>query len=263
MTGVSAWSRNDPTRAGYRHGPCLVTALPIPERAALFLDFDGTLVELAETPSAVVVPDWLNGLLNRLNAICGGAVAFVTGRSISDLDALLGHEPENAVGVHGAEWRLGGAEVVVGDGHPFEAERRTIRAFADDHAGIIIEEKSAGLTLHYRREPALQDAAHSVMDLAFADRDDFETMSGHMMVEARRIGVHKGAGIERLMQNAPFAGRTPVFLGDDVTDEDGFAAGNAFGGISIKVGEGATCATHRLTNIPAVYDYLEAFASTR
>ena len=235
----------------------------MPESPELFLDFDGTLVELAETPSAVVVPDRLNGLLNRLNTNCGGAVAFVTGRSIRDLDALLGHEPGNAVGVHGAEWRLGGAEIYTVDGQMFEAERMTVRAFADGHAAIIMEEKSAGLTLHYRREPALQDAAHSVMDLAFADRDDFETMSGHMMVEARRIGVHKGAGIERLMQNAPFARRTPGFLGDDGTDEDGFAAVNAFGGISIKVGEGATSATHRLANVPAVYDYLEALASTR
>lgn len=238
----------------------MIDHLPIPESPALFLDFDGTLVELAETPDAVLVPEKLSGLLSRLHTRCDSALAFVTGRSISDLDALLGHAPANAVGVHGAEWRLDGGHISGVDGEPFETERSTLRAFANDNPAIVMEEKSGGLTLHYRRDPALQDKANAVMKGAFACRGDFETFGGHMMVEARRRGVDKGAGIKRLMTNARFAGRVPIFLGDDVTDEDGFAVVNSLEGISIKVGQGDTSAVYRLPGIASVYDYLEALA---
>ncbi|EFL89026.1 trehalose-phosphatase [Ahrensia sp. R2A130] len=235
----------------------------IPNSPALFLDFDGTLVELAETPGAVLVPDTLANLLKRLNTCCGGAIAFVTGRSIIDLDALLGDAPANAVGVHGAEWRLAGGEISGVEGAGFDTERDALRAFAEENTAIVMEEKSGGLTLHYRRDPTLQDDAHAVMDTAFANRSDFETFGGHMMVEARRVGVDKGAGIKRLMAEPQFTGRTPIFLGDDVTDEDGFAAVNTMDGVSIKVGQGDTSAAYRVADIPSVYDYLEALAGSR
>ncbi|MEN0041585.1 MAG: trehalose-phosphatase [Pseudomonadota bacterium] len=235
---------------------------PIPARPALFLDFDGTLVGFAETPDAVDVPDNLQPLLDALSARCDGAVAFVTGRSIAGLDALLVGQPPHAVGVHGAEWRLNGADVQTIGGESFDDERVKVRAFADANPAIVMEEKSAGLTLHYRRQPALEDDAVLALKSAFAGRDDFESLSGHMLTEVRRKGVHKGAGIDRLMSLAPFEGRTPVFLGDDVTDEDGFGAVNARDGVSVRIGEGDTSAKYRLPDIASVYEYLEQMVAS-
>ncbi|MEL6752075.1 MAG: trehalose-phosphatase [Pseudomonadota bacterium] len=239
-----------------------MTAPYIPDRpAALFLDFDGTLVELAETPDGVDVPPRLAWLLGRLSARVDGALAFITGRSIADLDTLLKAPAFAAAGVHGGEWRQADGDVETHDGEPFDKERETVAAFAAQDERFIVEQKSGGITIHFRRAPEREADAETAMRDAFADRPDFEILSGHMMWEARRVGVHKGAGIERLMAKPPFTGRTPIFIGDDRTDEDGFATINEMGGLSIKVGEGETLATARLPDIPAVYAYLERLAA--
>ncbi|MDA8870706.1 trehalose-phosphatase [Rhizobiaceae bacterium] len=234
---------------------------PIIQDAALFLDFDGTLVAFAETPDAVSVPPRLNWLIGRLSARLDGALAFVTGRAIENLDRLLGAADHIAVGVHGAEWRLSAGKIETVQGTPFHAETEAVADFAAKHEPLVLERKSGGVTLHFRRAPQMAAETRSVMESAFGARQDFELLAGNMMWEARRKGVHKGAGIERLMQNAPFAGRTPVFIGDDVTDEDGFRAVEAAGGLGIKVGDGDTSASGRLPDIDAVYAYLERMAA--
>ncbi|MDD9911055.1 MAG: trehalose-phosphatase [Ahrensia sp.] len=235
--------------------------ISLPDKPALFLDFDGTLVGFAHTPNGVDVPDRLVPLLRKLHRNHESALAFVTGRAIDNLDELIGTSEFDAVGVHGAEWRIGGAAVEVVEGAPFEVERDAMRAFAAQHDGVVLQEKSAGFTLHFRQAPEIEETARLAIFDAFAGREDFEIMSGAMMWEARRSGVHKGVGIERLLAQAPYAGRVPIFIGDDVTDEDGHRAVNAVGGVSIKVGNGETCADHRLGDVDSVYEFLERMAT--
>lgn len=234
---------------------------PFPDNPALFLDFDGTLVPFAETPDAIVVEQSVHTLLDGLHETLDGAFAMVTGRSVANLDKHLGHSRFTIAGVHGAEWRLAGeSEVNTVPGDSFDDARAVIQAFAADHPDLVAEEKSGGVTLHFRRAPHLRDDARHVMEKAFGHRPDFELMSGNMMWEARRQGVDKGAAIKRLMGTQEFTNRVPIFIGDDVTDEDGFHTMNQLGGMGVKVGQGETAAAYRLDDISSVHDWLEEFA---
>ncbi|MGN6376944.1 MAG: trehalose-phosphatase [Sphingomonas sp.] len=227
--------------------------------AALFLDFDGTLVELAERPEAVVVGDALGGLLDRLAGRFEGRIALVSGRSIAQLDAFLGAAGTaiGVVGSHGAETRLAGGAIVRPE-RPASLDRAA-QLFAErfnKRQGVVIEAKSLGVGLHYRLDPAVEDEAHALAE-AFAAANDLHVQHGKMMVELRLPGQDKGSAIGALMERAPFAGHSPVFLGDDVTDEPGFLACVEHGGAGILVGEmRATAARYRLADVTAVHDWL-------
>lgn len=223
---------------------------------ALFLDFDGTLVELCDRPDAVVVSDRLINMLHALNDRLGGRLALVSGRAIEVLDGF-GMGRLAAAGSHGSEWRLaGGPREFLARPEGLDIARSQFTIFAETARGLLFEDKPLGAALHYRRAPEQRDAAHALAeDLAQSHR--LHLQHGHDMVELRVPGVDKGTAIGELMKLAPFTGYRPVFLGDDVTDEDGFRAVEAAGGAGVLVGsERATQASHLLDGVAAVNDWL-------
>jgi trehalose 6-phosphate phosphatase len=232
---------------------------------ALFLDVDGTLVELADTPDAVRVPAALPGLLRHLAEALGGAVALVSGRSVAMLDRFFHPLAPAAVGLHGAEWRpRPGGPVTRAPTPPvrLDGARSELEGFAARHPGVLVEDKGLSLVLHFRRRPDAAAAVEAAARAAAARLGGhYSVLRGKMMLEIKPNDVNKGAALRRAMADPPFAGRVPVFVGDDVTDEDGFAAVNALGGHSVKVGlDGPTAATHRLADVAAVHAWLDAAA---
>jgi len=227
---------------------------------ALFLDIDGTLLEFSETPDSVHVPAPLVKTLDTAYRTLGGALALISGRALGDIDRLFAPLKLPAAGLHGFDIR--GVTVADTD-HArhiaaIEAERtRLHQSFADD-ARILIEDKGPCIAVHYRRAP---DKEARVAEAVAAAQERlgpaFETLSGHMLYELRPAGIGKGHAVDALMRAAPFRGRTPVFIGDDVTDEDGFVAVNALGGISVCVGpRRPTAAIAQLENVDAVRGWL-------
>ncbi|NIW23253.1 MAG: trehalose-phosphatase [Gammaproteobacteria bacterium] len=232
-----------------------------PERAALFLDLDGTLLEFAETPDGVEITERFRALLKRLDRVEHGAVAFVSGRTITTLDELLAPHRFALAGVHGSQRRRPTGQLAPPsiDSTALDPVRELLRQFATQHEGILIEDKEISLAVHYRQQPELAGSVEQLgATLADALPSGWETLQGNHVLEIKPAGVDKGAAIRRFMREAPFAGRTPVFIGDDVTDEAGFRAVNELGGVSIKVNSGHTDAHWHLSNVDAVLGWLEA-----
>lgn len=228
------------------------------ESEALYLDFDGTLADIALRPDHVIVHEPLPALLAALLRHLGGAVAVVTGRSLADIDAMLAPLSLPGAGVHGAELRLANGEARVLEQPPeVAAIARELRgSFADDPR-IFVEDKGAAVALHYRQAPErAEECVASVARLAAAA--GLQVLQGRMVVEMRRPGVDKGAALCMLALHAPFATRRPVFVGDDTTDEDGFRAAAALGGHGVKVGPGRTAAPYRIDEVSAVHAWLES-----
>jgi trehalose 6-phosphate phosphatase len=225
---------------------------------ALYLDFDGTLAGFTPHPDGVTVeaqlPDLLAGLRDRL----GGALALVTGRSLAALDALTGLRDFAAAGLHGHEWRLASGKSVSAD-NPVGIRRivQALEARFGNDPRLVIEDKGATVALHYRRAPERAEECIAAMREIASD-PGFEVLRGHAVVEARPRGTDKGAAVAALSAHAPFAGRRPVFVGDDVTDEDGFRAAAVRGGHGVKVGPGSTAARYRLGTVDGVHDWLAA-----
>jgi trehalose 6-phosphate phosphatase len=237
------------------------------ERWALFLDVDGTLLELADTPDAVRVPSSLVHLLGVLDRALAGAVALVSGRTLDDLDRLFQPLRLAAAGVHGAERRRGdgGVDRVPVDAAALDAVRQAFRRFAALHAGTLVEDKGFGVTLHYRLAPALADEARRLgREWAAKIGDDFQLLEGKMVVELRARAATKGTALRQFLAAPPFAGRRPVYIGDDVTDEDAFAVVNELGGISVQVGDRQpTGARFRLPDVGTVHAWLTGVAEYR
>ena len=210
------------------------------DEAAFLLDFDGTLVDIAPSPEQVQVPDGLRQLLHRLRARVGDALAVVTGRPIDQVDHYLPGVPYAIAGEHGVAMRYSPDGPIVPVTLPaMPAEwLDAARALAEAHAGIRIEPKRAGLVLHYRGNPAagdiLEQAAQAMVS---ASEGRFHVQASKMAWEIRPVGFDKGGAVRLLMQQAPFTGRRPVFIGDDVTDEDGIQAAIALGGAGYKIPE--------------------------
>lgn len=226
---------------------------------ALFLDVDGTLLDIAERPDEVETRAVDCALVEGLQRAAGGALALISGRSLSQLDVMFAPLRLPAAGQHGFERRD-----VKGKRHrhrfPVEtlaSAKEKLREFAARHAGLVLEDKGASVALHYRLAPALADAAREAMRKASAPLGArVEVQAGKMVWELKPAGAHKGVAIEEFMREPPFAGRTPVFLGDDVTDEHGFRVVNRLEGHSIKVGAGDTEARWRLLNPAAARAWL-------
>jgi trehalose 6-phosphate phosphatase len=226
---------------------------------AYFVDIDGTLLDLAESPSGVRFDRALRDLIEALHRATGGAVAPISGRSIVDIDTLFDGLRLPAAGQHGIERRDATGRVTR---HPFPAERLDwardrLAAAAARHAGLLLEHKGLSLALHYRRAPRLAGYAHRlVRSLAPRLGAQYSIQKGKRIVELKPAGKDKGAAVLEFMDEEPFRGRTAVFVGDDVTDEYGFAAVNRLGGHSIKVGPGRTAARFRLRDVEAVRVWL-------
>jgi len=212
---------------------------PPPGQWCLFLDIDGTLLDIAPTPDAVVVDPSLLGLLRRLNRACDGAVAFVTGRSIADVDALFSPLQLPVAGVHGFERRNSQGHFFrpgyVGAGLGFL--KSEVTAIAQSHHGVLLEDKGCAFALHYRQAPKLEETIRlRLARLVSVARPSFELLDGDHVVEIKPVEHNKATAIEAFMQEEPFAGRIPIFIGDDTTDLDGFAAIKRYDGLAIAVG---------------------------
>lgn len=233
-------------------------------RCALLLDFDGTLVELAPRPNAVVVPHRLPRLLERLLLHLDGAVGVITGRWLADVDGLLSPLALRGAGVHGAELRLHETThlavcEVPGIGNVASALRLR---FGDD-TRVLVEDKGAAVALHWRLAPERANECISALRELVAPHAELETLLGNMVIEARTRGVHKGVALARLMASPAFAGRMPVFVGDDATDEDAFAIVAELGGFGVKVGAGPTRAVYRCESVAHVHEWLAASLEDR
>ena len=205
---------------------------------ALLFDVDGTLIDIGPAPFEVHVSDTLKRSLDRLFELTDGAVALVSGRSIRDLDMLFAPLALPAVGGHGAEMRLRHGEAAAHVSDLPKALRECLIAAVDPATGVEFEDKGYSVALHYRRAPEHEARlqAHVAATRAAFPGEDTEVLPGKMMIEVKRPGIDKGAGIRRLMRHNPFDRRVPVFVGDDVTDEAAFAAMPALGGLSFSVG---------------------------
>jgi trehalose 6-phosphate phosphatase len=229
--------------------------------AALFLDFDGTLVELAEAPGAIAVPSGLKPLLDRLAKRLEGRVAIVSGRAIDDLQSHLAASAAVLSGSHGAELRYAdGRRVPVTAPPGLAAAREEIRRFAADLEGLLVEDKPAGIALHYRLAPELEGRVRDFL-AELAARSGLALQHGKMVAELRPAGTDKGAAVRRLMAEPPFAGARPVFVGDDLTDEHAFEAAAELGGAGVLVGPPRDSAARwRLEGVAEVTGWLEAAA---
>jgi trehalose 6-phosphate phosphatase len=227
---------------------------------ALFLDVDGTLLEIAHEPGAVKVPARLRRILERLQSATGGALALVSGRSLEQLDRLFFPLRLSAAGLHGLERRNLGlkTERAAPDLAALERARARLAAFAAAHKGVLLEDKGLTLALHYRKAPELADAAAATAAAAVAEsRGGLVLLHGKMVCELKPPGVDKGRAIAAFLEEPPFAGRLPVFAGDDVTDEPGFVTINEWGGVSIRIGGGSpTAAAFGCPNVPALHTWL-------
>jgi trehalose 6-phosphate phosphatase len=225
--------------------------------SALFLDFDGTFVDFAPTPDAVRLRVGSGELLERLRQRLGGALAIVSGRRIADIDHYLKPLKLPASGVHGQEVRLPYGDLVIRSASPeLEEARRRLSAAIRSDDPLMVEDKGWALVLHFRQHPAERGRALQLGAEAVAGLSDLYALEGHAIVEIRQRGVSKASAIEMFGDVGPFKARTPVFVGDDSTDEDGFAAASAAGGYGVKVGPGATRAPYRLSDVGAVHRWL-------
>lgn len=227
---------------------------------ALFLDVDGTLLEIAPTPTAVCVPASLNNLLQRAVQHEGGALALISGRSLADLDRLFMPNKFSAAGQHGFERRTATGQIcrAAVNTESLDAARAVLVQLIAHHPRLLLEDKGSTLALHYRNAPQLHELVYNTMrELVQSLQADFRLRSGKFVLELAPMAFSKRTAIEAFMVEPPFAGRVPVFVGDDVTDEDGFLAVNALGGHSIRVGKiEHTAARLHLDNVSAVLQWL-------
>lgn len=227
---------------------------------ALFLDVDGTLLEIAKSPDSVRVPAALRNTLELAAQHEQGALALISGRSITALDRLFAPSIFPAAGRHGFERRdyRGQITRATVDSALLEPVRESLRVWVNSNPGLMLEDKHTALALHYRNALGLEAAAREVMHtLAPQLQPQYQLRSGKCVFELLPAGCSKRHAIEAFMQEDPFAGRIPVFVGDDLTDEDGFMAVNALGGYSIRVGDDApTAARHRFSSVAGVIAWL-------
>jgi len=215
---------------------------------ALFLDFDGTLVDIAPTPDAVVVTPQLLAALSALQARLDGRLALVSGRPIAELDKLLAPLVLPAAGVHGMERRMAGGPLQRLPAPDFSLVRAQALALAGQHPGLWVEEKHGALALHYRQAPELHDICVQTMAAAVGASPGLLLMEGKMIVEVKAGGVSKGTAIRDFLGQAPFARYRALFIGDDTTDEAGFDYVQSVGGVGVKVGPGPSIARHRIAS---------------
>jgi len=230
-------------------------SLPPLDRAALLLDLDGTLIDIAPTPDSVVVPPGLRDTLLTLRGQLSGALAIISGRPVEDVDALLPGVASAVAGEHGAALRPAlGADILRRElPLPPNGWIETAEAAVARHPGALLERKSRGFVLHFRLAPDAGPALRAAIAPLVEADPRFEIMPASMAWEVRAVGVDKGAAVRAVMALEAFAGRLPIFIGDDITDQDGITAARALGGVGFLVAE-------RFTNPEAVRAWLRASA---
>ena len=237
--------------------PLLQALPPITANTALFLDFDGTLVEIAAQPEDVQIPPNLLATLAALHDRLGGALALVSGRRLSDIDGFLTPLRFPAAAEHGAQRRGADQQLSSFPAPCLQQARLAAEGLLVRHPGLRLEQKHLALTLHYRHAPELEGLCLQVMRAAVERSVGLDLMQGKCVLDVRPSGVSKGTAIAAFMSEAPFAGRLPVFAGDDTTDEDGFEQVQRLGGHAIKVGGGPSVARHRCDSVTALAAWLQ------
>lgn len=239
-----------------------LTPPPASPEWAYFLDVDGTLVEIADTPGEVHVPIELKTIISLAHRCCDGALAIISGRAIRSLDLMLGLPQLPAAGQHGLEIRD-----ARGQAHYHAVEHSELHDIVHHlqhlqakHPGLLLEDKGATLAVHYRQAPSLGSYLSRLLKGVLTLHPGLQVQRGKYVFELKPGGFDKGTAVRKLMSMQPFEGRKPVFIGDDLTDEYGFKAINQMGGLSIKVGNGRTCAQYRLACVEAVRDWLGCMA---
>jgi len=208
-----------------------------PKSIALLLDVDGTMIDIGPSPDDVHVSDELRASLTRLFDLAGGALALVSGRPIADLDRLFAPLALPAIGGHGAELRFRSGDTATRIGDLPQAMRRHLTGAATPGSGIVAEDKGYSVALHYRKAPQHEQRLrdHVAAGRAAFPAEATEVLPGKSMFEVMRPGINKGDGVREMMTHPPFAGRVPVFIGDDVTDESVFAVLPELGGKGFSV----------------------------
>jgi trehalose 6-phosphate phosphatase len=226
---------------------------------AFFFDVDGTLATIQSQPEWVSIPATVRQHLQQLSNLSHGALALVSGRPIAQLDALVNPMEAPAAGVHGAERRdargLMHKQTLPSD--VAQTLQTELQQTLDQWPGTLLEVKGMAFALHYRNAPEYETSIMQLAEDAVMRFPALALQPGKCVVELKPQGIDKGAAVREFMQEAPFIGRIPVFVGDDLTDEKGFLAVNAMQGISVKVGEGSSHARYRLSDVEAVWRWLE------
>lgn len=228
---------------------------------AVFVDLDGTLVEIVAQPHLVQVPHWLPPLLSDAAARLDGALALISGRPIRELDEILNVSHLAAAGLHGLESRRSDGSITRSPTPAIpDWVRRDLDELCGPRPGLLLEDKTQSIAVHFRQAPDQVDRVRENLVRICEDLGEaFVLQPGKMVCELRPRGTNKGTAIRDFMRAPPFAGRVPVFIGDDVTDEDGFGVVNSLGGYSVRVGNDgySTLARYSLRNVDAVHDWLD------
>ena len=227
---------------------------------ALFLDVDGTLLHIRDDPADVQADSTLMATLRKCSANLDGALALVSGRAISEIDRIFEPDVFPAAGAHGAELRMHDGQTVSADDIPLpQSALDALGRFVARHEGLLLEHKRGGVSLHYRRAPELETACRDLVHQVLGTLGDaYRLIAGKMVYEIAPRSHSKGEAINTLLKSRPFTGRRPVFIGDDVTDEDGFRVVNQLGGVSIRVGDIADSeARYTLATIEDVRSWLQ------
>lgn len=226
---------------------------------ALFLDVDGTLLDFNDDPRAVSVNPALSTLLHSLHGALDGALALVSGRDLDDLDRLFDRPQWAAAGLHGLQLRRadGGFRRLTVTPEQQAAMHRETAALAARFEGVQLEDKRLAVALHCRRAPhQFEPLRRAAMEL-IAKVPGYELQPGNLVIEFKPVGMDKGKAVSELLGSAPFAGRLPVYLGDDFTDEHAFESIRKKHGIGVLVGPPrSTFADHSLAGPVAVQAWL-------
>ena len=243
------------------------TPRPLPEprplpgfhQVALFLDLDGTLAAIEPRPEDVGPQSWRTDLLRQLLARLEGRLAVISGRSLEEVDRILENVVPAVAAVHGlVRRRADGALEETPPAEGLGLARAGLDALSARHPGLLIEDKGLSLAVHFRQTPELGDEVRRQAE-AIAAETGLKLQRGDMVAELCTPGLDKGSAVRAFMHEDPFVDSVPVFVGDDLTDEDGFAAARAFGGVSVLVGGArATGADMRLEDVASVREWLEA-----
>ncbi|NIJ80151.1 trehalose 6-phosphate phosphatase [Xanthomonas arboricola] len=236
------------------------------DACALFLDVDGTLIDFADSPEAVRLLPEVRVAIGRLSDRLNGAVALVSGRPLSQLDALFAPLVLPAAGLHGHELRsdVDARAAMPQDTSAFlHGLHQRAAALTHTHTGVLVEDKGVSVALHWRAQPLAGPDVMAFAQQEIAQLPGYRLQPGDHVVEFVPEGSNKGLAVEQLMQQGAFAGRTPVFVGDDLTDEFGFEAANRLGGWSVLVGDRVqTSARFRVAGTAAVHAWLQHNART-
>jgi trehalose 6-phosphate phosphatase len=241
------FSSDTPVSAAGMHGP--PPGVFPAGQVCLFLDFDGTLIELVDDPRDVRPDVQLLRILSSLQVALGGAIALISGRRLEELDTLLHPLKLPAAGLHGLERRDARGRLRLRAPTSARADlcrlRARLRELVAANTGLLLEDKGASLAVHYRRAPELQETVRrAVAALVAALAPKLELLQGDMVLEIKPHGLDKATAVDGFMREEPFAGRVPVFVGDDLTDCDGFGAARRHAGMTVAVGDRVTAQWH-------------------